>query len=355
MGPHVAVVGAGILGAALARALAVGGARVTLVESREAPGGVATPRSWAWINASWGHPEAYVRLRMRSMAEWRRWGAEVPGLAPDWAGCLLWDLPEPDLRAFVAERQGQGYAIRLVDGAEAAGIEPALAAPPALAAHAAEEGAVEPEAAARAMAADAMARGAVLRAGGAVAGLVLEGGRVVGLRLSGGEAVAADAVVLAAGTATPALAAEAGVRVPLDAPAGLLAWTGPLPPLLRGLVVSPGLELRQRADGSLFGSADFAGMEPGQDARATAEGVVATIRERLRGAEGAVLGGWSVGHRPVPGDGLPVAGEAAPGLWLCVTHSGVTLAPGLAALLSRAILTGESDPLLAPFGPGRFG
>jgi glycine/D-amino acid oxidase-like deaminating enzyme len=64
--PNVLIVGAGIIGASIAWHLCRAGARVTVIESG-APGGIATRRSWAWINASRGNPEAYFRLRMRAM------------------------------------------------------------------------------------------------------------------------------------------------------------------------------------------------------------------------------------------------------------------------------------------------
>ena len=35
-------------------------------------GGIATPNSFAWINASWGNPEPYFRLRVRAIREWHR-------------------------------------------------------------------------------------------------------------------------------------------------------------------------------------------------------------------------------------------------------------------------------------------
>src|SRR5262245_8605566 len=67
----IVVVGAGIVGASIAWHLTKAGAPVTIVDAGDA-GGVATPGSFAWINASWGNPEPYFRLRIRSMAEWRR-------------------------------------------------------------------------------------------------------------------------------------------------------------------------------------------------------------------------------------------------------------------------------------------
>ncbi|TIQ62348.1 MAG: FAD-binding oxidoreductase, partial [Mesorhizobium sp.] len=50
-GKHVIVVGAGIIGASIAWHLAKAGAKVTIVADSGA-GGVATPNSFAWINAS---------------------------------------------------------------------------------------------------------------------------------------------------------------------------------------------------------------------------------------------------------------------------------------------------------------
>ena len=41
---------------------------------------MATPNSFAWINASWGNPEFYYRFRVRSMAEWKRLAAALPAL-----------------------------------------------------------------------------------------------------------------------------------------------------------------------------------------------------------------------------------------------------------------------------------
>ncbi|MDA4630152.1 FAD-dependent oxidoreductase, partial [Escherichia coli] len=67
---HVIVVGAGIIGASIAWHLARQGAAVTVVA--EQSGGVATPASFAWINASWGNPEFYFRFRRYAMEGWQR-------------------------------------------------------------------------------------------------------------------------------------------------------------------------------------------------------------------------------------------------------------------------------------------
>jgi glycine/D-amino acid oxidase-like deaminating enzyme len=62
------------------------------------------------------------------------------------------------------------------------------------------------------------------------------------------------------------------------------------------------------------------------------------------------------GLRPVPADGHSCVGAITeiPAYYEAVTHSGVTLGPLVGRLLAREILTGEVDPLIAPFRPDRF-
>jgi glycine/D-amino acid oxidase-like deaminating enzyme len=60
--------------------------------------------------------------------------------------------------------------------------------------------------------------------------------------------------------------------------------------------------------------------------------------------------------RVMPADELPIIGRLpdAEGVTVAVTHSGVTLAPLIAALLAEEILTGKLPPILRPFSPHRF-
>jgi glycine/D-amino acid oxidase-like deaminating enzyme len=347
----IIVIGAGIIGASLAYHLAKSGARVTVIEAAE-PGGIATRNSWAWINASWGNPEPYFRLRRQSMADWRRLAAEVPEIMVDWVGGLIWDLPRPELEAYAAEHAGWGYGIRAVDGAEALRLEPALSAAPDFALHVAEEGAVDPTATALALLAAAQRQGAVLRRE-RVLSLDVEAGRVTGITTASGRQ-RADTIVIAAGAETASLAATADVKVPMSTPPGLLVATKPCAKLLNGLVMSPSMHVRQLADGSLLAGADFGGSDPGRDALATATAVFAGLQRLLKKGEALVYDRYQIGYRPMPADGFPILGPARPGLYLAMTHSGITLAPLLGRFGAAEILGAGRDPLLAPYGWGRF-
>ena len=350
---HVIVIGTGILGASIAWHLARGGARVTVVG--ETAGGVATPASFAWINASWGNPKPYFHLRQRSIREWKRLAEELPALPLRWTGSLTFDLPAAELRAYAEEHGAWGYDIRPLAAAEIAAREPNLAAPPAFALQASGEGAVEPRQAATLLIADARRQGATVLHDRRVLGLTRSAGRITGVETAGGS-ITADCVVLAAGSGSAELAATVGVPIEMTAPAGLLVHSKPHAPLLTGLVLSDGLHLRQTIDGSIIAGGDFGGSDPGANPEAAAATLWARVQAALRGGDALLFDRYTLGYRPTPADGFPIVGrvDGSEGLSLAITHSGVTLAPAIGLFLAREILTAECEPLLAPYRFSRF-
>jgi glycine/D-amino acid oxidase-like deaminating enzyme len=318
-------------------------------------GGVATPKSWAWINASWGNSERYFRLRQHSMALWRDLPSAVAGLRMQWNGGLLWDLPPAQLEAYVKQQLAWGYGARLVDGAEARRLEPALAQVPDVAVHVAEEGAVEPLHAVERLLAAAGALGAEIKHCVAVRGLHVVGDVVRGVVTDGGVKVA-DEVVIAAGTATAKLLSSAGVAFPLEEPAGLLVHSKPVAKILNGLVMAPELHVRQTTEGRLVAGSDYGGADPGVEPKRAAAELFARVKALLKNDIGIEMDFHTVGIRPNVPDGVSAIGRinGIEGLYICVTHSGITLAPVLGALGAKEILGTERDPLLYPFSPDRL-
>jgi glycine/D-amino acid oxidase-like deaminating enzyme len=270
-------------------------------------------------------------------------------------GSLLWLDPggERLLERLVESHRGLGYAVRLVSRAEIERLEPALAPAPALAALASDEGAVDSARATRVLLERALAEGAELRCPCAARSLVRRGARVVGVETERGE-VAADVVVLAAGAATPALAAAAGASVPLVEAPGILVRTRPAPPLARRVLLTQRAQVWQARDGSLV-VGDALG-RPGEVGPSEVERVLAAVRSFLPAAAGVGPAEARLGWRPMPRDERPIAGFAreAPGLYLAVAHSGVTLAPLLGRLVADEILSGGPSPALAAYRPERF-
>ena len=68
--------------------------------------------------------------------------------------------------------------------------------------------------------------------------------------------------------------------------------------------------------------------------------------------ESAVSNDW----RALTADLLPAAGfiPGSERVYAAVTHSGITIAPAMGELVAAEVITGNEEPLLAPFRPGRF-
>ena len=73
-------------------------------------------------------------------------------------------------------------------------------------------------------------------------------------------------------------------------------------------------------------------------------------------AAGADLSRHTIGWRPMPEGGFPVLGfsDAAPGVYVAVMHSGITLAPLVGRLVASEILDGVQVEMLEPYRPSRF-
>lgn len=351
---HIAIVGAGVIGAVVAYHLARRGAAVTLLERAE-PGQEATAGSFAWFNAAASHgQDSYYRLRLQSLFEYGRLARET-GLPINSSGRVEWREDWDELSAESAALAALGYPIHEIDGARLQALEPALKQPPARAVFAEVEGSVEPVEMTRHLLTKAQSLGATLRSGTAVNGLSVEAGRVVGLATDNGG-LAADRVVLAAGVASESLAAQAGVALPMVNPPGLLIHTAPAAPLLHRVVLSPSLHMKQDPDGRIVAGRDFGGGPVPNDPWAEGERLLAGLKDRLAGAESLKLESVSTALRPTPRDGFPAVGFAgAPaGLYLAVMHSGITLAPIVGRLAAAEILDGLDAAPLAPFRPTRF-
>jgi glycine/D-amino acid oxidase-like deaminating enzyme len=340
MRPRIAVIGAGIVGASIAYHLARRGAPVTLYDRGRAAG-QATEKSFAWINATWGNPEPYFRLRFLAMGEWRRLEAELAcALGVVWRGCLIWDLAGHELEEFARRHAAWGYDVRLVERAEIAALEPGLIAPPERAAYAAGDGTVEPVAATKALLAAAASLGAEIR---------------LDTDVTDPRALGADVCVLAAGAATSALCAELGLALPMHPTQGLLAHSTPTAPLLRHVIEAPGLHMKQERS-CIVAGADFGGGAATDEPEAEGRRLLDLVGQHLRGAESLELEKVTVGIRPMPADGMPVVGFAPglPGIYLATMHSGITLAAAAGRFAAMEILDGARVELLEPYRPERF-
>ena len=372
---HVAVIGAGIVGASIAWRLAARGQRVTLIDKAE-PGSGASSHSFAWLNAGAKEPIGYHNLNRRSLEMWPRFAAAIAddgdgaNVGLRWGGKISWET-EPaaaeQIRARVQQLQSWGYPSRLVSAAELTELEPSLEIGQVAAAEYSEnEGQVEPQLVVDACLSRLAELEAAVLTGVAVSGFSQDGnGRIRALQTMSGE-IEVDAVALAAGIDTTTLADLAGVKIPQAESPGVVIRTTPLPPLLHHVpvVYAPALDdgrreihLRQCRDGRfMIGEGDQESLAE-DDTQTHADDLLSRAAWYLPGLCDAQAIPVAVGWRPMPLDGYPVLGftDEAPNLYVALTHSGVTLAPVVSQLAALEICeNGRADAVLAPYRPERF-
>src|SRR6266536_2342380 len=322
--PRVVVIGAGIVGSAIAMHLAERDLRPVLVDQGRA-GQTASARSFASLSAFGADPLGYYQLACAALARWSKWAQRLGAVGLRRGGQLRWVADPQEARRLaeqVEQARSLGYPIMPVDQTGLRRLLPAAEpGPVAAGCHAPQDGQVEPD-------------------------LVV---------------AACRSATTAAGAESVATVRTVGLDIPTLASPGLLVETEPLPAFTDKVVYLPGgpgpqVHLRQRPDGSvLLGerSQEQVARDLSQQHARALLGQAARFLPVLRGAHIArTLLAW----RSMPADRLPIVGPV-PGLdslYLAVTHRGVTLAPVLGRLVADEIATGEPQWLLAPFRASRF-
>lgn len=220
---EVVIVGGGIMGASLARALATRGVRDVLVLERRTVASGASGKTGALLRQHYSNrPEA--TLAHLSLQTFKHWPEAIGGDC-GYTGCgLIVTVPltGPDdpnldrLHANVALQQSLGVKTEVLSAADLQLLQPfACFDDIVAAAYEAESGYVDAVAATRGMMDAAQARGVRLREGVTVTALRVTAGRVTGVMTDAGPVDAGTVVCVAGAWAAPLLA-TAGVSVPLE-------------------------------------------------------------------------------------------------------------------------------------------
>jgi len=357
---RIGVVGGGIMGASITYHLARRGAEVTLFEKTK-PASGATANSFAWINATFSKkPHHYFHLNRLGALGYRHLERELGGdLEVQWGGSLEW-YHEPDrarwLRQQVASHQSWGYPTRLVEVEEFKKLEKNVEpGDVAAASWSEEEGSLDPVRAAEVLVDHAARQGARVVFPCEVTAIDQKWGRLTGVRTTAGD-FELDVVVVAAGVDTAKLGAMAGIEVPLVESPGVLAHTKPGERLVDRVVLSPGAHMKQKLDGRVVAGMGFGAAPSRSGTEEEGQKVLEAGRKYLPGLAKLSLEKVTLGFRPLPKDGYPLIGfpDGAPGVYLAVMHSGVTLCPIVSRLAALEILDGVEVELLASYRHSRF-
>lgn len=413
--PRVVVVGGGVIGVCAAFHLARRGASVVLLERAELAAGASRGNAGT---VSPGHPPlnkpGRVRAALLQMMDPTsplyiapRWDPELWGWLLDFArNCtdervravmdVLSPLGHEALRQFreLVEDRGircayreegyldvcrteegladarheadlirpHGYHPQVLDGPGIRDREPTLG-PVAGGVFYPEAATLEPYRFVLGLARAAREEGADIREGVEVTGVLRDGDRVAGVRTVSGERVAADAVVLATGPFSLALAREVGVSLPVQAGKGyhrdVPVEPGGAPDLRTACVLHETSVFCTPMDGRVrfAGTMEFSGLNDVMRRPRLEQLTRAARRYFPEMGDHPAESEWC-GLRPVSSDGLPVVGPipGLDGVVVATGHGmlGLTLGPVTGSLVAEWLLDGGPEPLYRALSPERF-
>ncbi len=358
-----AVIGAGLVGSAVALGLARAGQRVVLLDEGgdrwHASGGnfglvwVQGKGSTAWPYAAW------TRASADAWPDFAEELADRAGLEVAYAKTgglsLCIDEAELERRATLVKRMHNQPApgandTEILDAASAHKLVPSLGPRVVGASFCPHDGHVDPLRLLRAL------QTALTRAGGHIR----RGFRVTGIEAADGFRVAGQTsvigvgrVVLAAGLGNAELAPLVGLEAPVRPQRGQILVTRRLPELCRFACH----RFRQTADGTVMlgDTHEEVGLDTGTTQAAARDLAAYAVACFPALAEARVVRQWAA-LRVLSPDGLPLYAQSAshPGAFLVTCHSGVTLAAVHADPLAAAIARGTLPAEVAAFSPARF-
>lgn len=363
----VLVIGAGIVGSAVARECATAGLRVGIVEGG-VPGGGATAAGMGHIVIMDDSP-AQLALTAYSRSLWQQDQSMLPAAAEYESSGTVWvaadDEEMVEVHSKFATYQAAGIRAQVLTAVQLAEQEPNLRSGLAGCLLVPDDGVLYPPAAANFYLKEALRLGAKVfftRAIAAADGIV---------RLADGTSLSAARIVLAVGTECDLLPA-----LPIEKRKGHLLITDRYPGFLRHQLVELGylksahqvvsdsvaFNVQPRQTGQLLigSSRQYGNENPAADPR-----MLHRMLERAKSympglGDLSALRVWT-GFRASTRDKLPLIGSAAGlsddrSLWLAAGFEGlgITNAPGAARLLVDEMLGRPSAIAIEPFRPMRF-
>ncbi|HUL74830.1 MAG TPA: glycine oxidase ThiO [Vicinamibacterales bacterium] len=367
MSESVLVIGAGVVGAAIADALAARGAVVSVLDMRSPGRGASQASAGALVPYIEAHEDTpLLALGTRSLAMYDAFVDRLVSrtrlpIEYGRSGSLDVALTERDesaLHATKAWLDARGVRHQWLAGAALASFEPAVTAGAPCGLFVADHGFVGVSSLVKALVQSARLAGATFEAPVEAVAVTPARDRV---DVQAGErSYVADQVVIAAGSWSRRVRV-AGVEGPPVRPIRgqllHLRWPGPDRP--SRIVWSSRCYAVPWSDGSLLVGATVE--DVGFDESSTVAGVrdlTTAVAELLPNASAAPVDAVRVGLRPASPDGLPIIGPIAraPRVMLATGHyrNGVLLAPLTATIVADALLDARSDPVLAITSPDRF-
>jgi glycine oxidase len=375
----IVIVGAGVIGCAIAYFLRKAGIEVMVIEREE----IAAESSGAAAGlitqlGGLGGPAPFTALMLESWSLLAQLIAELEetsgvDIGYRQTGILRAVLSEAEgeqMRKLVPVCQRMGIEMQWVSREEV--LEMAPLTPQALgAAYAPQAGSISAKAMTRAYAGAARSLGAVISEHVQVTGFTTHAARVTGVQTGAGETIACNQVLIAAGPWSTTCGAWLGVDIPVHPARGqILALRQPEQPLKHALMLGAAatlvkyglgsdLFLIPKADGTIYVGSTVEHI--GFDTQLTVAGMAALLTDAMQIApsleQAPIVKMWT-GLRPWSADGYPILGRA-PG-WENVSvatgHGGIGFEASAVTgkVMAELVTTGQVPERIRTCGLERF-
>lgn len=362
---RVVVVGAGAIGAAVTHQLTQRGVETVLIDRDGAARGTSAATFSVSVTTR-KTPRSFFDLNVEALARHKELSAQFDGTT--WCHPTTiheWGVKESDV-AVIGQRVDRlrdwGYSVSLISPADFAAVEPNVAVPEGIEAivQYPDEAWYDAPTMVLTLLAAAQQCGAELVLHDEVASIDTSVADEVTVTTASGQKYRGDRLVVCAGASTDEVLARAGLTLALNHVPGLIGTATTTRPLLNGVLILPEVDVRPGprgrvvlhsfpVDGLIEADSDDIG------SRAAKE-LLDRATDALKDSCGLSLEYARIGIRPVPPDGLPAIGphEAAPQVYIAVSHSAIHLAPVLGRKIAAEIADGIPDAALADFRPSRF-
>lgn len=362
------IIGAGIMGCAIAHALAERGMTDIVVLERDQIARGSTADAAGGIRQQFS-TETNIRLARESVRVWEsfaeRFGRDIGLRQQGYLFLLTNPAEEPVFRQNLALQQRLGVPSRWVTPEEIATLNPGVLLDDVYGGtFCPEDGWCDTYGATIGFAQAARALGVQIEEETPVTDILVVGDRVAGVRTARGE-VSAPLVIIAAGPQTRGVGALAGVELPVDPYRRMSFITEPFDALPQSLPMTidfaSGLYFHPESHGFLFGMANRA--EPSSFDKTVDEAWMVTTVEALAARapafeEASILRGWAGFYEITPDDNPLVGWTGGPeGLAVAAGFSGhgFMQGPAIGRCMAELILEGAPRGIdLTPFRPSRF-
>jgi glycine/D-amino acid oxidase-like deaminating enzyme len=370
MGTKAIVIGGGLIGLSVARALTERGLPDVLVLERHSLASGGTGKSSGIFRAHYGVP-SIAAMAWRSLPVFEALGDEVGFRQVGYTVIVGEENVEP-LKANTAMHQDLGIDVDLIDTSRLKELWPMMEVEDvALASFEPRGGFADASQLALHYGQRARAKGARIRQHAPVARIVTDGDHVTGVELDGGEVIDADLVIVASGWWSAPLLADLGIDFPIQAYRSelLIVDAGkPLPdlPVVSDLVSLQYCRLEGRGQ-FLVGNSDHADFEtkfvdPDHYSNIASEASIMKYAEkvmhRFPGFPDPSVTHTYAGVYDVPPDWNPVIAPVGniDGLILCAGFAGhgFKISPAVGDLVADLVLEGDSTDPDIPAGDFRL-